>query len=651
MRQLQPKRSALLQVMARHPELVSLVFAFVFAILANRTSPSQSTEYPALQPKVIFPAYSPVKDYIYGSMQMVRQHIQNSSTEVYFIMYYAHWDGESLETATEFEQAAYLLQGQVTFLAVNCWFPSGSCRKSVPLKYFPMLMAYNSNFEGIQYHGILKTTYMVDFLERICSPVSYVPNDIELGKFVAQTESTVLGHFDFSHSLQPSGYLTYYQAALLSLEKNPIQPMPFGVITSSKLASSFGIVMPRTVYMTRVMNNTVVYPRSSNFTATSIVQWAHQYREELVPWIVPNPMKSLRLSKQVKKKPFVLLLTSDDPSDHFKRNYQQLREVAMDYYNCNGSSKIQTTVEILTAIQLQEEQIENVCCNLSDSSHRNLNNNDARFRYVESENERICLDNAEEPSCSSHDNSDNRGAFHLPSSDVSPPKYNASYIAAIEEMKSAMQFTGLGCHTNRSVNFFALNWDEYGIIAKRLGIEPESKRPTLALLDLENEVEYIMESTYNVSNMVNFLKSYTVSDLIRQLKSTPVTSKEQVCKDNNVVCVTEVTSATFHEIVLNVEKDVLLLYYTPWCGFCNSLYQTYLDITKVFQSSQNLTIARINADANDLPWEYTVPTYPSLLFYPAGHKSWNAKFPDDEDISLENLVLFILDNAVRPLEF
>lgn len=118
-------------------------------------------------------------------------------------------------------------------------------------------------------------------------------------------------------------------------------------------------------------------------------------------------------------------------------------------------------------------------------------------------------------------------------------------------------------------------------------------------------------------------------------------------------------------------QDVVLLITAQWCGFCSSFSHTYLQLSKYFASAQDLLFAkyefifhlswtlkfellhfwisylyctctskvkrtlaekmyfillsfsiaislpRIDADKNDLHWEFTLDSYPTILFFPA----------------------------------
>jgi thiol-disulfide isomerase/thioredoxin len=49
-----------------------------------------------------------------------------------------------------------------------------------------------------------------------------------------------------------------------------------------------------------------------------------------------------------------------------------------------------------------------------------------------------------------------------------------------------------------------------------------------------------------------------------------------------------VTGNSFHSVVVNNSKDVLVEFYAPWCSYCNKLEPLYL---KMAQVSQRITLA------------------------------------------------------------
>lgn len=111
--------------------------------------------------------------------------------------------------------------------------------------------------------------------------------------------------------------------------------------------------------------------------------------------------------------------------------------------------------------------------------------------------------------------------------------------------------------------------------------------------------------------------------------------------------ITEVTTTTFHHVVLTSRKDVLLLFYTTWCGFCATLNHIFIRLTQLL-ATDSLIVARINIAQNDLPWEFMVDRVPTIMFFPQNRKDNSVKYPEDEPITVPNLLRFILKYATLP---
>lgn len=247
----------------------------------------------------------------------------------------------------------------------------------------------------------------------------------------------------------------------------------------------------------------------------------------------------------------------------------------------------------------------------------------------------------------------------------------------------AANFTGLSCRTNRTVRFYAMDIINHSVFAERLGVNAtelvRTKKPVLLIIDEEDEKSYILKKPFTKSFIAEFIVNYTSGDIKREILSAHSgrsdsniinrqdrfpedsnKSKEANSESNeppetedfppttpNFVTVTEVTSQTFQQLVINTSSDVLLLYYAPWCGFCASFAHIYLSLARYFQQASNLLFSRINGESEDLPWEYTADTYPTLLFFPSGRKQDSVVFSEELPKSLPNLIRFVLHHATH----
>ncbi|XP_014673984.1 PREDICTED: thioredoxin domain-containing protein 11-like, partial [Priapulus caudatus] len=192
--------------------------------------------------------------------------------------------------------------------------------------------------------------------------------------------------------------------------------------------------------------------------------------------------------------------------------------------------------------------------------------------------------------------------------------------SAVHVHEPHVQIEGLRCRTNKTLRFLAMDSVRYGMFASKLGAQLSSEKTAAVIVDKQNEVQYILNSNMptTTANLAAFIANFTEGHLTRHLRSTTVpSSSDRSNKFPEYLRIQEVTSDTFHDVVLNDEVDVLLLYYAPWCGACSGFAHVYLSLAHYFRRAENLVLARINADMNDLPWQYTVEQYPTLIFFPA----------------------------------
>jgi len=59
------------------------------------------------------------------------------------------------------------------------------------------------------------------------------------------------------------------------------------------------------------------------------------------------------------------------------------------------------------------------------------------------------------------------------------------------------------------------------------------------------------------------------------------------------------------------------MYYSPYCGFCGAISYVYLTVAYYLSSMDHLIFVKVDGDNNDLPWEYSMNRFPSILFFPA----------------------------------
>jgi hypothetical protein len=124
----------------------------------------------------------------------------------------------------------------VKFIAIDCFYHEGACRKTYKLNYYPQLFLYIKGARGYQYFGPAIAANIIDFVEQIRLPVIRLTNRDEFLDFLVQHEvnlcyrrfslslvfvfrqSSVLAQFDLSDPQQRQSYSLFVQAALKLIE-------------------------------------------------------------------------------------------------------------------------------------------------------------------------------------------------------------------------------------------------------------------------------------------------------------------------------------------------------------------------------------------------------------------------------------------------
>ncbi|MCI4394054.1 hypothetical protein PGIGA_G00164890 [Pangasianodon gigas] len=528
--------------MARRPVMLCAALLLTCAlILALTLTCSRAKSVVALaRPPVRFLSPSvPVVDLFLGQQDQVEKLMEGSDVSVVF--YYAPWCAHSIAAREHIQEVALRLANQVQFVAVNCWWHQGKCRKQHNFYQYPVLHVYYRRFGPINYKGPLLAEYMESFIRRVSAPLTYLPSRSALHTFLSHHEQGVVGFFDFNSSPQPPGYLTFLSSALHTLRKDPQGAVRFGVVTNREVAAGMWVTEDQSVYLHRRFNTSLVFPRSErNFTPENICNWVYENKENIITWIQPIGEKSHALEAELRKGPALLMFLPQSPLSA-SQTLSEVADVALRYYSCL-SDRVSSSVWSPSGSVLSEPR----CCK---SMHISADAN-ANAKVCE-----VCV---------------------------------------------------------RCV------WDLEAALDSFL-------RSTLS-----------MASSFCKRFIVNFSAPY--SPLHRHLVGATEAPPPQSL-------IQEVTTQSFRAVVMDTERDVLLFYYTGWCGFCTVLNHVLLRLARLFQGNSAFTVARVNVGLNDLPWEFMVDHLPTFLFFPRHRKHMSVKFPENTRITLPNLVRFILNHS------
>ncbi|KAG5485954.1 hypothetical protein CUR178_07548 [Leishmania enriettii] len=95
----------------------------------------------------------------------------------------------------------------------------------------------------------------------------------------------------------------------------------------------------------------------------------------------------------------------------------------------------------------------------------------------------------------------------------------------------------------------------------------------------------------------------------------------------------ELNPENFHQIVKDPSKNVFVMFYAPWCGHCNNMKPTWLELADKFPVTGDIIVARIDASAHrGIAKEFGISGFPTLKFFPKEDKSGAKQYEGPRDV-------------------
>jgi len=156
------------------------------------------------------------------------------------------------------------------------------------------------------------------------------------------------------------------------------------------------------------------------------------------------------------------------------------------------------------------------------------------------------------------------------------------------------------------------------------GLKTDSDKPVVCAYS-ELMQKFQMQEEFSVESFEKFVRDVLDLKVEPYLKSEPIPA-------NNDEPVKVVVAKNFDEIVNNDDKDVLVEFYAPWCGHCKSLAPKFDELAETLKDEPEITIAKMDATANDVPSPYEVRGFPTLYFSPKGSKLSPKKYEGGREV-------------------
>jgi protein disulfide-isomerase A1 len=158
--------------------------------------------------------------------------------------------------------------------------------------------------------------------------------------------------------------------------------------------------------------------------------------------------------------------------------------------------------------------------------------------------------------------------------------------------------------------------EHMGIISKDL--------PVVSLYDTRSEVKrYKLDSNISEDNIIKFVEQWEQGMLKQSLKSQEIPSRQEEASIT-------IVGKNFWNTVMEKNKDVVVLFYAPWCQHSQAFARIYEDFADEIEDFEHVVLAKIDITNNDIDG-INVTTYPNLKLWPAFNKDKPIDYTEGRD--------------------
>jgi len=635
-----------------------LFLTVLYSVVGVISNAGVSKERSSPLPTRFFDRESLVQDYWRGNVFRAFQ--DATQFENSFMMYYAAWDADSQEARNTMEVVAeFFADTDILVAAVNCWYPTSQCAKEFGTKThshpFPVFIFYPRELKGIQYRGPVTPEYVIAFIRNCRYPLKHLGTKDDFTQLQTDHSSVLVG---FSPSTSPTSsdhnYRHLHQTSLSLLEYDPHRELAVAAVTSPTLARQLHLHLSQPVRLF-TWNSTQVYPNKT-IDKDKLLQWAVKSDSRPTTWLNLPGKKSLVLQHSLSSGTgySLLVFTPRNPIIQ-NRVYNALRGISAAYNNCNNTEIVNESINRLDDLDEEVNCDMVTACRVNSWTYDSMDPSPA-CHLVKKHNASCHSKLKSSKTVFSSDENVNILADEHEREDiyVRDMKRAARFDRTFSPRLSTPDIREKGCESNRSLTMFALDSERYSSLLGSLGLQG-NPLPVSVIINAKDESLFLPRKIKEDLSFRESLSEFIASWHSHSLSSSSGGRSSDVSVDSgrrgvefgdaNRSYIDEVNADMFLEAVNEKDQDVVLFYTSSYCSACTAVSYVLHAVAKYFSDLATVKFVMIDASKNDLPWQYTTLSFPTVIVFPKNRSASSRVFPSHKSLSITNLLSFVVSNV------
>ncbi|KAM8708901.1 hypothetical protein ACLKA7_015812 [Drosophila subpalustris] len=600
------------------------------------------------------------------SVSQVRREVE-AAGEVSLLFYYVSWSSDARQARLVYDGVAHYYKDFATFGAVDCWHLQCNCSRThrqlpgmaanggYPDKW-PTLMVNYGRHLRLQYQGAWHFEDLTRFMNNLIQPIDRVLSTAELGALWKISDAVVLALLDSADGLP---FKRFIATALHWLEFDPERNVRFAVTFGPSAKQMFKVqhvTLPQLVVIDN-RHGLHSYNESNSWHPMDILHWLRPKVNPLMAAGYGTPAKialkarhvpvlamGIRMHPHQSAMPFVM---SDELSG--KENVDCEEYWQQDGRNKHKWSLMQVPSELYGGPKSTDEL--NSHCHLPLQAHTTVLANyysiNSYLNYLWSQY-----------TYESHAETDARKLLALHTryrclahthAQQGTPALKIGIAKLVTKYSQLMwQHSTEQPSQNRSLAVVLFDATKYRDFLHQLGIEQyhSHKRDASAvqvfIVDAVAEAVHVMspQQPFSYLALKEFIKQFYARQLPRMQRNAMLPSAI-IPVSQGASYIHSYNRQLLLQALQRHNATNVVYMHRPDCALSAVMSQALMQVAALLKSP-DLHFIRFDSQANDLPWELSMPATPALLVFPQSRPTDTVVFPVDIRADTANIMSFIL---------